>query len=222
MEGRVRVSVVATGIEAEAFAAAKSDNVKLLHPRKQQAVPPSAPAPQMRRPETASAPGNPVHVQQDVLVRELSARADSRDMTRLSADEPIMLGGIDAPAISEPPPRPQHHMREGFRVPPPPKRGVFGGLFGRPKRPASVEPTFAPPRPRATAQVITRAQPPATPQPLPREQQPRTGLSAPAQQQRTVSAPQQDQPAEDLFAGQGEATDFEIPAFLRRHANSGQ
>ena len=60
MEGRVRVSVVATGIDAEAFAAAKSDNVKLLHPRKPQTLPQSSPAQQLRaKAEAAAAAANP-------------------------------------------------------------------------------------------------------------------------------------------------------------------
>jgi hypothetical protein len=173
-----------------------------------------------------------VHAQHEALSREMSApraepRMETREMTRLTADEPIMLGGIDAPAIAESPARrqPQQPMRdmgeiqremrgprEGFGAPPP-KRGVFGGLFGRPRAGQPMEPTVAPPRPRATAQVITRSQPVA-------RDPGRRATDAPGQHRQPITQP--DPQAEDLFAGQGEGTDFEIPAFLRRHANSGQ
>jgi cell division protein FtsZ len=187
MEGRIRVSVVATGIDAEAFAGTKPENVQVLHPAKQQTIQ-RAPAPALRRPEVAIERANPVHARQEVVEREMAraevrehARAETREMTRLAAEEPIMLGGMDAPAISEAPQRPQHQAREmrevreqrelrDYRSAPPPKRGgVFGGLFGRPRTAVHMEPTVPPPRPRATAQVVTRAQSAAPQQPLQRE-----------------------------------------------------
>jgi hypothetical protein len=112
-------------------------------------------------------------------------------------------------------------LRDDVRAPPPSKRGVFGGLFGRPRQSPHIEPTFAPPpRPRATAQVITRGQPGSAPQPVAREPG-RRASDAPGQPRNTPLT-QPEPPAEDLFAGQDDGTDFEIPAFLRRHANSGQ
>jgi len=225
MEGRVRVSVVATGIDAEAFAAAKSDNVKLLHPRKPQTLPQPSPAQQLRaKAEAAAAAANPVHVQHEALVRGMSTEVETGE----AADEPIVLGGIDAPAVSEPPVAPRAIHQPVRR--PPPKRGVFSGLFGRPpKRPARAEPSFAQQqqqqRPRATTQVITRTT--ATAAPLAQEQEPRRAAPAPVppmQTQRIVQSPaaQLEPTPEDLFAGQSEPPDIEIPAFLRRHANSGQ
>jgi cell division protein FtsZ len=239
MEGRIRVSVVATGIDAEAFAGTKPENVQVLHP-KQTAIQ-RAPAP-LRRPEVAIERANPVHARQEVVEREMAraevrehARAETREMTRLAAEEPIMLGGMDAPAISEAPQRPQHQAREmrevreqrelrDYRSAPPPKRGgVFGGLFGRPRTAVHMEPTVPPPRPRATAQVVTRAQSAAPQQPLQREPERRLASAPPVQERRSAAAATPlTETEDDLFAGQGDGTDFEIPAFLRRHANSGQ
>jgi hypothetical protein len=69
--------------------------------------------------------------------------------------------------------------------------------------------------------VITRSAP--SQQPLTREPDRRLSAAPPVQERRSApAATPLTEPDEDLFAGQGEGTDFEIPAFLRRHANSGQ
>ncbi len=243
MEGRIRVSVVATGIEAEAFAA-KTDNVKQLHPRMaQKPLPQSTSTPAQRLREKAEAAAatahatNPVRVQHDIIERELTAAPAmrDRDTTRLD-DEPIVLGGLDSPAITEPmtatraSQQPMREREASRMAPPPARRGVFGGLFGRPKRTMMQEPIVTPPRPRATAQVITRA--PAGPQqqypaverraPIAQPQQQRQAQQQQYEQPRQQQQAQQQAQPEDLFGGQNEAPDFEIPAFLRRHANSGQ
>src|SRR5580700_6049583 len=89
MEGRIRVSVVATGIDA--------DILKL--PEKVHALRPNLKPMQPFRldPAKPAMPVNPVQAQMDSLAAELNANA----APSMKADEAYILGGNEAPAIEE-------------------------------------------------------------------------------------------------------------------------
>jgi cell division protein FtsZ len=198
MEGRLRVSVVATGIEAEG-AVRMPQNVEPLRPRmKAQPLPP--------RSETRAQPANAVRTQMESIAQELNAQMEPPR----SQVEEMILGEAEAPVIEdELPPipasiRPTQSMRP---VPQPepeeaPRRGGIGRFFGRGEKkpePQRVEPAPAPrvaAAPRATAQLMTR------------------GTQDPP---RTAQTPQS--VADDLFPDHKKDDQFEIPAFLRRQTN---
>jgi cell division protein FtsZ len=198
MEGRLRVSVVATGIEAEGTVR-MPQNVEPLRPRmKAQPLP--------ARSETRAQPANAVRTQMESIAQELNAQLEPPR----SQVEEMILGEAEAPVIEdELPPipasiRPTQSMRP---VPQPepeeaPRRGGIGRFFGRGEKkpePQRVEPAPAPraaAAPRATAQVMTR------------------GTQEPP---RTAQTPQS--VADDLFPDHKKDDQFEIPAFLRRQTN---
>ena len=197
MEGRIRVSVVATGIDAEQLRV--PENVQPLRPHLKQ-IPPKV----EQRPLVGS---NAVHRQHEVLADELGAQMTVRAPTPIEA---LILGGEDAPQVAEEamvepmPVRPVAAARpEPRRAPvavPEPERKYFG-LFGRKKKdePRAESMTRSAPQPRPTAQVIARPAAAATePQ---RPQQPAQNL------------------ADDLFPDHKRDEQFEIPAFLRRQTN---
>jgi cell division protein FtsZ len=192
MEGRIRVSVVATGIDA--------DILKL--PEKVHALRPNLKPMQPFRldPAKPAAPVNPVQAQMDSLAAELNANA----APSMKADEAYILGGNEAPAIEETLPEEplvaaRYPATESYRPldqqplarSQPEKKGGWS-LFGRKKTGVPdmrAEPKVEPRR--ASAQPMQRA---AAPEPLP-----------PA--------------GEDLFPDHGHDDQFEIPAFLRRQSN---
>jgi cell division protein FtsZ len=204
MEGRIRVSVVATGIEAaemrvgkniEQFPArAKPRPVDMLKAAaatvSQKPAPVAPPAPVV----APAAPTNQVHRRLEDLEAGLSTH---------SAAEAMILGTEPPPAElpPEPVPAPRTVVEEVIPVrhePEKKRRGIFG--WGRREEPR-VEPAPRPapqpmhrqpaPQPRATVQV----EPPRPAQP--------------------AAAPQ----GSDLFADQKSGDQFEIPAFLRRQTN---
>jgi cell division protein FtsZ len=125
---------------------------------------------------------------------------------KVQIEEPFALGGAEAPMIQEPV---SHTVT--MRVAPAAKKRRFG-LFGLRRS----EPDEYPMEPRFEASTSTAARQPgaarvhaSTPQ-APAAQP----SQAPALQPRNASA-------EDLFAGVAEDDRFEIPAFLRRQANTG-
>jgi cell division protein FtsZ len=191
MEGRIRVSVVATGIEA-----ADQRLPRNVEPFRLKPVPRPADMPM-----TAPLSGNPVHRQVEAIADSLGATAES------SPAEAMILGGNEAPAIEpqpeEAPPVPIAHRPlhdEPLRPAAPERRGAWG-LFGRKKRKEEprIEPAPAPrqpaPRPAAAqAQVIAQPEPPRQP---------------------SEPAPKGD----DLFPDHKRDEQFEIPAFLRRQTN---
>jgi cell division protein FtsZ len=211
MEGRIRVSVVATGIDAELLKMpVPGEKVRTLHPhlkRPSEAAP--APAP-YRAPAPAPQPSyqpaaNPVHATMDALASQMGAEK--------SQVEEYILGGGEAPELPpEPVPAPVRYAASETRrstsdlplaprapAPQPEKKGW--GFFGKKKTTPDLraEPMPEPraePRmaaPRATAQVVQ-------PQPQPQEM-PRGGN------------------ADDLFPDHKRDEQFEIPAFLRRQSN---
>ncbi len=213
MEGRIRVSVVATGIDAELVRMPAPEKVRTLHPHLNLKAPRMAePAPSPYRapaaaPQPQYQPGaNPVHATMDALASQMGAEK--------SPAEDYILGGADAPEMpAEPAPvaikypavetrRPIEAQPLAQRAPQPEKKGGWS-IFGRKKSASDlrtepmVEPRMQEPRaaaPRATAQVV---QPQTAPQP-------------------------QDAPrgnADDLFPDHKRDEQFEIPAFLRRQSN---
>ncbi len=204
MEGRIRVSVVATGIDAEQLRMPEPKVQPLRPAIKPVAFKPEAVRTEPRvelRPAAALGVTNAVHRQHEAIADELGA------VRAISPAEEMILGGADAPAIEEevrPAMTPAQVLAaravprpEPLRAPPPTDERRLFGLFGRKKK---DEPRLEPvPRvaPRATAQPMQR---PATEVPRPQP--------APAQ---TL--------ADDLFPDQKRDEQFEIPAFLRRQSN---
>jgi cell division protein FtsZ len=189
MEGRIRVSVVATGIDADILKL--PEKVHTLRPHLK-------PQPFRIDPVKPAAQLNPVQAQMESLAAELNGSP------AVKADEAYILGGSDAPAIEEPPPveeRPiaaRYPATESYRplneqplARAQTEKKSGWSLFGRKKKPADLRSEPQAERPRATAQPMQRA---AQPDPQP---------------------PQ----GEDLFPDHGHDDQFEIPAFLRRQSN---
>jgi len=194
MEGRIRVSVVATGIDAAEMRLPR--NVEPLRPA-MRAVPLRAET--KAEPLAAPAPVNPVIRQQEVLAAEMNAVPPA-----VSPQEEYILGGEQAPeAIDEPIPvaiRPVHHVRPAAPPPSPePERRGWGFLGRRkPREDMRVEPAAPvqrPVAPRASSQVLSRPMQPVEP----------AKPAAPA--------------PDDLFPDHKRDDQFEIPAFLRRQTN---
>src|SRR6185312_12329717 len=194
MEGRIRVSVVATGIDAHEMRLPR--NVEPLRA----ALKPVPLRPEARVEQHASQPVvNPVARQQEALAAEMGAQ-------QVSPEEDYILGGDDAPeVVEEPIPvaiRPQPMRTQPEPQPEPERRGW--GFLGRKK--VKDEPRFEP------AAAVTRVapQPRANAQPLVR----------PAEQPRPAAQQQQQHgSADDLFPDHKRDDQFEIPAFLRRQTN---
>jgi cell division protein FtsZ len=208
MEGRLRVSVVATGIESEAVAKLPP-NVETLRNRMK---PIPAPAPRAEpRPAAAAhvsshytAP-NPVRAQIETLAQEMNARPALEPMRSqtVMADEEEILGAPPIVGEDDIPPMPISLQQKAQSAPPRPmpqaepelaKRRF--GLFG-PRKEAKPEPRLEPAarqaaNPRASAQVMH-----TTPE-----------------QARTPQSVES-----DLFPDHKKDDQFEIPAFLRRQSN---
>jgi cell division protein FtsZ len=188
MEGRVRVSVVATGIDAEPDAK-QSANVQKFPARRKVAEPAAAEVTDasVRAANVAPMPG--------VLLPEEPLPAEG---PLPGSEEPLTLGGEDAPVIAEIARRP---AALEIDVQPERKRRVFG-LFGgrkRPDAPPLVEPRFD--IRRDESRVDTRRDEP--------RKEAEFALQAPADSRAAPKAP-----AGDLFAAVED--NFDIPAFLRR------
>ncbi len=198
MEGRIRVSVVATGIDAEQMRISPQDKVRPLHPhlnlkspaRTVQPIPAPAPLPVT----------NPVHATMDALATGMGAER--------SPVEDMILGGEEAPEVEAAPVK--YAVTESYRPvneqpfatkPKEEKKGW--GFFGRKK---------AAPDMRAEPMVEQRA-------PEPRAAAPR----ATAQTMPPMPQPEQAEALrgkdDDLFPDHKRDEQFEIPAFLRRQSN---
>ena len=196
MEGRIRVSVVATGIEAEEMRKLP-ENVERLR-AVARSTPPPAIAPGRASNTVASA--NAVHRQVEAIAEQMDAMPPPPAPSQI---ETMILSGREEAEIAEPLPeivmaRPpaaapsQPQPRYEAPQPVAPEAERRGGLFGgwRKKVPERTEPA---PAPRATVQPMTRA-----PEPV-----------------RTAAQNM----ADDLFPEQKRDDQFEIPAFLRRQTN---
>jgi len=201
MEGRIRVSVVATGIDAELVKMPMPEKVRTLHPhlniRQPARVPQPVPVP--AAPHYPAA--NPVHASVEALASQIGAEKNSQA-------EDYVLGGADAPEVAPEPmpaaarypatesyrPLEQQPMAQNPRMASEKKSGGWG-FFGRKKAAPDlrVEPL---PETRGSA-------PRASAQPLPPMPQ--------AQGERNN--------ADDLFPDHKRDEQFEIPAFLRRQSN---
>ncbi|HEX3430697.1 MAG TPA: cell division protein FtsZ [Rhizomicrobium sp.] len=194
MEGRVRVSVVATGIEADE--ARMPTNVEQFRPR-------------TKAPPLPARPGaHPVHSQVEIIAQELNAA-----MAKPTPGAPPFAAAAvameQAPAaIAEPAAAVEPEAARLHTLPSPPMRPVEveeprrrRGLFGLrwEKKPESVraEPQIGAREPaaaRAAVQVMNPSQP----------------------QRATTGQPGN---ADDLFPDFKKEDQFEIPAFLRRQTN---
>jgi cell division protein FtsZ len=199
MEERIRVSVVATGIDAELTKMPLPEKVRPLHPHlnlkspARMAQPAPAPAPQ---PVYQSPGANPVHATMDALASQMGAEK--------SPAEDYILGGMDAPEVAEPVAaavkypateryQPLEKQPMAARTQPEKKGGwsIFGRKKATPDLRAEPAPEPRVPAPRATA----------TPMP---------------QQPQMDEAPRNN---DDLFPDHKRDEQFEIPAFLRRQSN---
>jgi cell division protein FtsZ len=224
MEGRIRVSVVATGIDADQLRMPepKVHTLATAKPSPRAALEAKA-AMTPQRPALAPVP-NPVHRQHETLANELDAKLARPAVAApaMSAAEEMILGGAEAPAIAEEddiPPMPaslggpspaqqravqRPSISETARVtqpqPAPKKRSWFLGRA--PKDEPRIEP--APQRPAATASAPRAMVQPLAPKPA----------AQPEAQQRP-----QPTLADDLFPDHKRDEQFEIPAFLRRQSN---
>src|SRR5690242_12869637 len=134
MEGRVRVSVVATGIEAES-ARMRADNVQKFPGRRKlsEALMPAAESvPNSSLVNVSGYSAEPMMVEEELP-------------SQRSAEEPLDLGGAEAPVIADRYTRPMAEDLPNRVEPERPRRRVFG-LFGGRKRSESVaapiEPSF--------------------------------------------------------------------------------
>ena len=206
MEGRIRVSVVATGIDAELTKMPLPEKVRALHPHLNLKAPARVAQPV---PVPAAPPvSNPVHATMEALANQIGAEK--------SPAEDYILGGADAPEVApqnEPAPAAvRYPATESYRpletqplaARAPEKKSGGWGFFGR-KKPAPD--LRAEPLPEPRAAVSERAAPRATAQPMPPMPQ-----AAPAS-----DAPRNN--ADDLFPDHKRDEQFEIPAFLRRQSN---
>jgi len=239
MEGRVRVSVVATGIDAESCIR-MADNVQRLPVRRKPVEVEAAVAVAAVGGAVAVAGASPLArahfepmsqasiLQQVANLAQEVARADMplpeepRAVSKF--EEPMDLGGIEAPVMEEPAFRPAA-MREFTKAPIAPerqKRRGLAGLFGGRRRAEPmeriVEPALERPRPSAAPRPVAQsnAQAPQTAAPQPAPQPAAQAASRPEGRQQGQTAP-----TDDLFAGVAEDDRFEIPAFLRRQAKLG-
>ena len=235
MEGRVRVSVVATGIDAEDFARAIPDNVQPLRSYRNKAVMveiPLAPVGAAAQPRSDAI--NPIHQQVEALAQGLNQQPDDLQQTIREAHEaalradPVLLGGVEAPMIAEKdgPVPPGPTLREGAgkgRTGVPRERRGFAGLFGRGKRESggtAPRPAMAAPgRQGAVAQTIGARLSPAQPSQQASKVVVTTGMNIAgdaAVPAATKAAPDGAKGSGgDLFGGQNEDRRSAIPAFLR-------
>ncbi|HEY4125251.1 MAG TPA: cell division protein FtsZ [Rhizomicrobium sp.] len=203
MEGRIRVSVVATGIDADQMRGLP-ENIERLRPRAVAQMPARSEQKMAAAPQVATvaaitrASVNPVHRQVEALAEELNA--PMMEETIVFEDEampePERMPEVAAINVA---PLPRNETVRVHAPEPVKKQGLFG-LFGRNKAKVDLrqEPTPTPvAQPRATSQVIARIQPEPAARP----------------------APVQLAPADDLFPEHKKDEQFEIPAFLRRQTN---
>jgi cell division protein FtsZ len=195
MEGRIRVSVVATGIDAEQFKMPLPEKVRPLHPHLNLKMPArvAQPAPVPAAPQRMA---NPVHASMEVLANQMGADK--------SPAEDYILGGADAPEVASDlaPVGGRYPATENYRpleqqplASRTPQKKSGWGFFGR-KKPAPDLRAEPAPEPRAAAPRAT-AQPM---DPMPQVQGERNN-------------------ADDLFPDHKRDEQFEIPAFLRRQSN---
>jgi cell division protein FtsZ len=193
MEGRIRVSVVATGIDAEQVRMPLPEKVRPLHPHLNLKSPARVAAP---APVAAAVPLNPVHATMNSLASEIGAEK--------SPAEDYILGGEDAPEVPEAVPvAAKYPATESYRpldqqplARPAAERKSGWSIFGRRKAPDL----------RSEPAVEPRAASPA-----------RAAISPMPQPQSPEAQPEASR--DDLFPDHKRDEQFEIPAFLRRQSS---
>jgi cell division protein FtsZ len=237
MEGKVRVSVVATGIDAESCPS-YGDNVQRLHVRRKSTdydIPVASPAPRVTTDAMAVSRRDNLAMQLDTMPRATltpdpmlmkePASVIAVPPPKVVMEEPLQLGGTEAPVIHE-----AISPVKTVRAEAPAKKRRFLFGFRRPEPESYLMeprldpplPAAAPPRQPAAASRVAASPQAAAPHPAQATQASRHAAEAPRSQSQPQSLPQsQSQSSDDLFAGVAEDDRFEIPAFLRRPANSG-
>jgi cell division protein FtsZ len=201
MEGRIRVSVVATGIDAELTKMPFPEKVRPLHPHLNLKNPIRVAQP---APVAAASQVHPVHASVETIANHLGA---SQTGAEKSAAEDYILGGADAPEVSEPV-SVKYPATESYRAveqqplarPAAEKKSSGWGFFGR-KKPSPDLRAEPRPEPRSAAAGTPRA----------------TAQTMPPMPQPAAEAPRNN--ADDLFPDHKRDEQFEIPAFLRRQSN---
>jgi len=226
MEGLMRVSVVATGIDANEGAA------EMPVPRRSMARPLEQPAPRAEAAEPAPAEREPVARREpEPVMRREPAPVTRREPEPEPEDEPSLFGGFEPSRAG----RQQAPMYDEDDLPEPAYRHESAAAAASPQpRPAGM------PSPEALErlQAAVRRAPPADPRaaaparaPEPAAERPRFGINslinrmtghpaeaAPRPSPSVRQQPQLRQPVEDEGLSP-EQEKIEIPAFLRRQAN---
>jgi hypothetical protein len=206
--------VVATGIDAESCI--RGDNVQKFPLRRKTVEAEIAAAAVSPMARGQAALQSAVHQQVANLAQEFVARVDMPLPEEVPAvslqavpqlEEPMNLGGMEAPFLQELPSQAQA-LREfaSQQAPRQKERRRIFGIFGGRRR---AEPPPPISRPAAMSQTL----PPKPAQEALSESQ--------AASRDPALRPQQQAPADDLFADVAENDRFEIPAFLRRQAKLG-
>ncbi|MDE2134351.1 MAG: cell division protein FtsZ [Alphaproteobacteria bacterium] len=152
MEGRIRVSVVATGIDAGEMRMPKNVEPIRAHLKALARLPEPKPEPRQAMPAAA----NPVHRQVEALADELGVAQSPAEAMILGGEEtPQIRVEDDVPAMPAIRPMPAREPVRPAREPE--RRGWFLGRR-KPKEEPRMEPAAAP---RATSQPMTRAAAPA-------------------------------------------------------------
>ena len=161
MEGRIRVSVVATGIDADELSII-SEKVQPLRPHLK-AVVKAEPKPEPRAEQRPVVASNAVHRQHEALADELGAQMPARAPSPIEA---MILGGEEAPQIEDEaiPPMPARTAPRPEPVrplaQPVEQERKFFGLFGRKKKDEPrLDATTRPPSVPRQAAAQTAARP---------------------------------------------------------------
>ena len=204
MEGRIRVSVVATGMDAEQMQQ-NPPNVAHIRPFQKQPVIQPKPAAEPARP---AAMANPVHARVQTLANEL--RATPAPVAEAPMDE--RLSPVESEIIGEPERSAGRYVIGEDDIPPMP------GDVRQQAPVARSEPRYAPepeqPKRRFGLFGARKEKAPEI-----RHEPSRAGAQIMGRSEQPRQQPAQQNSADDLFPESKKDDQFEIPAFLRRQQN---